>query len=419
MNLTMLRSRCLDEIHALHKSAENRAWTADEQGKFDTLEATVQDIDARLNLIESATATPVAPRSLPASRHRAMALSHSVRGVDDSAVLRSWLRVGTPMEQRDDAEVLSRAGHVAGASSLEFRALGKSAGAGLEVVPQSLFDTVSKTLAAYAPVRSVATIIRTDGGETLKVPTCDDTSNTGAIVAENAENTALDLTFSEVSLGAYKYSSRLLRVSNELLTDTGVNLVQFIGETLGERIGRAQSSHFLTGTGSSQPQGLLVGGTSVAAASSSTLAYADLVNLLVAINPAYLADGNAGSVAWMMHPTVFGLVRKLADANGNPLLQPMSEGGPARLFGYPVILVTEMASSIVAGAKSILFGNYRQYAIRDAGNLIVSRSADRFFEYDQQAFLALYRTDAKVLQAGAIKYLLHPGATTTTTTASP
>jgi HK97 family phage major capsid protein len=395
----------VDEIRALHAGAANREWTPEETSRFETLEAQVEDIDTRLNAIEGAS--PATPRSLPASRQRAL---WSSGGADDSAVLRSWLRIGSPMEQRGDAETLMKAGHVAGASSLEFRALGKSAGAGLEVVPQSLFDTVSKTLAAYAPVRSVATIIRTDRGETLKVPTCDDTNNVGSIVTEGAENTALDLTFSEVSLGAYKYSSRLVRVSNELLADTGVNLVQFIGETLGERIGRAQSAHFLTGTGSSQPQGLLVGGTSVAAANAATLTYADLVNLLVSINPAYLADGGSNSIAWMMHPTVFGVVRKLADNANNPLLQPMSEGGPARLFGYPVVLVTEMASSIAAGAKSIAFGNYRQYAIRDAGNLIVSRSADRFFEFDQQAFLALYRTDAKVLQGGAIKYLLHPGA---------
>jgi HK97 family phage major capsid protein len=412
LTLSKLRDRCVDEIRSLHAGASNRAWTSEEQQKFDALSAQVEDIDLRLGAVE--VAGSAAPRSLPASRQRGMWSSASSI-LDDSAVLRSWLRVGSPMEQRDDREVLSRAGHVAGASSLEFRALGKSATAGLETVPQSLFDTVSRTLASYAPVRSVASIIKTDGGENLKVPTCDDTSNLGAIVAENAENTALDMTFSEVSLGAYKYSSRLVRVSNELLNDTGVDLVRFIGEVLGERIGRAQSAHFLTGTGSSQPQGLLVGGTAVSAAGATTLVYNDLVNLLVSINPAYLADGGTGSVAWMMSPSIFGVLRKLSDSAGNPLLQPMSEGGPARLFGYPVVLVTEMASSIVAGAKSILFGNYRQYAIRDAGNLIVSRSGDRFFEYDQQVFLAFYRTDAKVLQSGAIKYLLHPTPTTTTT----
>ena len=91
-----------------------------------------------------------------------------------------------------------------------------------------------------APLRGICKLIQSDSGETLRIPINDDTSNTGSIIAENAEHTALDMSFTEIILGAYTYSSRLVKCSNELLQDTGIDLAAFLGQQLGERIGRAQ-----------------------------------------------------------------------------------------------------------------------------------------------------------------------------------
>ena len=66
-----------------------------------------------------------------------------------------------------------------------------------------------------------------------------------------------------------------------------------------------------------------------------------------------------------------------------------------------------MDSTFVATKKTVLFGNFDYYAIRDKANLVVARSADRFFVFNQTAFLALQRTDAKVLNAAAFRVLVH------------
>jgi HK97 family phage major capsid protein len=66
-----------------------------------------------------------------------------------------------------------------------------------------------------------------------------------------------------------------------------------------------------------------------------------------------------------------------------------------------------MDSTTAATKKTVLFGNFKQYLVRDAGTLVVARSNERYFEYNQSAFIALYRTDAKLLQAGAFRTLLH------------
>jgi HK97 family phage major capsid protein len=107
----------------------------------------------------------------------------------------------------------------------------------------------------------VATVIRTDTGAALPIPTSDDTSNKGAILGENTAASEVDVSFGQLVLDAYKYSSKYVLVSVEFLQDSSINVAEFIGKALGERIGRIQNDHFTTGTGSSQPNGIVTAAT--------------------------------------------------------------------------------------------------------------------------------------------------------------
>ena len=404
-------------VNRMESMSSKRELTPDEQAAWDSLVAQVEQIDQRLNDLEQAMADDIQSEANSISRLELLRRSNSNRqisrawignssAVADGEVLRSWLRIGTPAEADADRELLVRAGHGVG-NSLEFRALSKGAGVGAEIVPQSFYDVVNEAMKAYSPVRQLAQIISTTSGEDLRVPSVDDTSNTGAIIAEGTADTEQDVAFTEIVLKSYTYSSKIVRVSNELLADSGIDLAAYLGRILGERIGRAQASHFLTGTGSGQPQGVITAAGSVSAGSATAIAVNDLINLVSAVDRAYLADGSSNSIGWLMHPTIYGVIRKLADSTGQPIIQPVQDRGPASLLGYPVYFAPEMDSTLVATKKTVLFGNFNFYAIRDAGPLSVARSADRYFEYRQEAFMALYRTDAKVLQAGAFKVLVH------------
>ena len=387
-----------------------REFTPEETAAFEALRQQVEALDERLMALEDQQVAVEEGASRSSRRLTGpVPIGRNVPGQysqPEGCALRSWLRIGTPLETQGDRRTLERAGYSAGAHALEFRAQSHTAGAGNELVPSTLWSQVNQSLKAFAPIRNLAQVINTSGGETLRVPTVDDTSNSGAIVAENAAHAEQDAAFTEIAVGAYTYSSKLVRVSNELLQDSAIDLAAFLGAILGERIGRIQSAHFMTGTNSGQPQGVVSGAGTVAAASATAISTADLINLVAAIDPSYLADGT-GQVGWMMHPIVWGAIRKLADSNGQPLVQPIVDRGPATLLGYPVTISTEMDSTFANTKKSVLFGNFRHYLIRDAGSLSVARSNERYFEYNQSAFIALYRTDAKVLQAGAFKVLLH------------
>lgn len=398
-------------VNRIEKMA-SRDLNPDEQASWDELTQKVAEIDSRLIEIEREMSydptNDIQQNALRASMGRRSApMSGSFRsGPSDGDLLRSWLRMGTPGEKAEDSNILARRGYALGAKALEFRAQTKgTASAGGYTVPVGFLAEVQRAMIAMAPIRKIARIISTDTGESLKIPTNDDLSNVGAIVSEAAEHTEVAMTFGEISLGAYTYSSKLLKVSNELLMDSGVNLEAFLGESLGERIGRAQSAHFMTGTGSGQPEGVITAASTTSAGSATAIAASDLVNLVRDVDPAYL--DNSDSVAFVMHKSIWAVIRKLADSQGRFLVGDLGGGAPPQILGYPVYLTNDMDSTVAATKKTVLFGNFKNYAIRDVNSLVVSQSSDRYFEYNMTAFLALQRSDAKVLQPAAFRVLLH------------
>jgi len=253
---------------------------------------------------------------------------------------------------------------------------------------------------AFGGMRQVSTVLRTDTGGPLPIPTCNDTGNTGAILAENTTTTALDAVFAQLVLDAYKYSSRHILVSVELMQDSAINMDAFMGRILGERLGRITNTHYTTGTGSSQPNGVatasglgVTGGAGVAGA----FTYNNLVDLLHSVDPAYRVGGNVG---WMMRDATVGAIRKLVDGQSRPLWEPsMQAGDPDRVMGYPIYINQDVAA-VALSARSVLFGNFSKYLIRDVREIILLRLNERYADLHQVAFLAFMRTDGDLLDAG-------------------
>jgi HK97 family phage major capsid protein len=74
-------------------------------------------------------------------------------------------------------------------------------------------------------------------------------------------------------------------------------------------------------------------------------------------------------------------------------------------MGFPVILNNSMASSVATTAKTIAFGDFEQFYIRDAGPLEIRRLDERYADAYETGFLAVGRRDSKVVQTNAIKLL--------------
>jgi HK97 family phage major capsid protein len=272
--------------------------------------------------------------------------------------------------------------------------------AGGYTIPAGFLAELERKTLFFNPLRSVARVITTETGNSLPIPCIDDTSNTGALGAEVTAATVLDMAFTAVTLGAYRYQSLVL-CSNELLQDNGINLASEIGGLLGERIGRSEAAAFATGTGSSQPEGVVTGSSAgITAANATSITLVDLQGLVNSLDWSYQINGK-----FMMHQSVWTAILKLQDSQGRPLVADLINGNEPKLFGREVIINNNMASSIVTTAKTMLFGDFQKFIIRDSSQLEITRMNERYAEQYATGFLATGRRDSKVLQSSAIKRL--------------
>lgn len=265
-------------------------------------------------------------------------------------------------------------------------------------------------LLQFGGVRQVATVVRTANGNDLPWPTTNDTSNTGALLGEGLEHTELDIQFDQLVLNAFKYTSRLIKVSVEYLQDNAINAPEVIGRLLGERIGRITNANFTTGTGNSQPNGIVTAATSssVTTAGATTITYDNLVDLEHSVDPAYRGPG----ARFMFNDTTLKILKKIkvpqfsGDTAGVPLWKMgMTAGDPDTINGYPYTINQQMASG--NASKAILFGDLSKYLVRDVLDVQFKRLDERYAEFGQVAFLAFSRHDGDLLDAGThpVKYL--------------
>ena len=285
----------------------------------------------------------------------------------------------------------------------EWRAQSTTDAQGGYTIPEGFSGQLESTMVAYGGLRRVARVIRTESGNDIPWPTNNDTGNSGSILAENTQVSEQDTTFGSKLLQAHKYTSDMVRVSQELLSDSFFPLGEELGRMLGERIGRAQAAHFVSGTGSSQPEGIITGGTSgVTAASASAITFDELIDLEASLDPAYAASPNVG---WAMNKSTKAAVRKLKDSNGQYLWQiGTTASDPDTLLGKPVVVIQEMDDISTANKPGVI-ADFSKYIIRDSQGLRMRRLQERFADYDQVAFVGFMRTDALVLQSAAVKYL--------------
>jgi HK97 family phage major capsid protein len=101
-------------------------------------------------------------------------------------------------------------------------------------------------------------------------------------------------------------------------------------------------------------------------------------------------------------------LRKLKDKYGRPCWETsMAQGEPDKIFGFGYQIDNAMAG-IGAGNISVAFGDWSNYCVRDVLGFTLVRFNELYMANYQRAVQAFMRTDAKLLQASAFSYLIHP-----------
>jgi len=270
---------------------------------------------------------------------------------------------------------------------------------GAYLVPQGFQYELEQALKTYGGMFQVARILPTPTGNTLLWPTSNDTAVLGEQIAENTPVSQANPSISNVQLNAWKYSTKMVNVSNELLQDSAFDIDGYLRELFVARLGRILNQRFTIGAGTTEPVG--IAGTSVGATAGPTatnagqVSYDDLVELEHSVDPAYRQGAK-----FMLHDSTLKVIKKLKDAQGHPLwVSGVAYKSPDTILGYEYVINQDMPA-IGTGNKQILFGALNKYIIRSVKELAIVRLNERYAELGQTAFIGFARYDGALIDAG-------------------
>lgn len=290
----------------------------------------------------------------------------------------------------------------AGMSEREARALAVgTTAAGGATVAQEFYNVLETAMLQFGGARQVrSTIMRTATGASMPMPQADDTGNIGELLGENTGAGEQDINFTQAQLDAYKYSSKSVKVSIELLQDSAFNLATWLGERLGERIGRITNQHFTTGDGSGKPQGFVTGAPEGFTSANTDAIHVDadeddLLELFHSVDPSYRMNAE-----WTFNDGTLKEIKKLKDADNRPLWVPgIAVREPDSIHGKPYVINQDMPD-LGAGNKPIVFGDFSRFIIRDVMDVMLMRLEELYAESGQVAFIAFSRHDSVLNDAG-------------------
>lgn len=293
----------------------------------------------------------------------------------------------------------------------EQRAQSTTSTAGGYTIPEGFVNNLEQARLSFGGILEAADTIYTATGNTLPFPTTNDTANTGALLAENTQDSEQDITFGVVELGAYKYTSKIVRVSKELVQDSAFNMDALISENIfKERLYRILNTHFTTGDGSSKPKGVVTATTnSYTAPSASAITNKDLTELEHKVDPAYRVRGNA-KCGYMFSDVTFKELKSLTvgTSDSRPIWQPSyAVGAPDTINGWRYWINQDLDDVNTSGNKSILFGDFSKYKIRIVRDYTLVRLQERYADFHQVGYIGFMRADGDLINAGThpIAYL--------------
>ena len=269
------------------------------------------------------------------------------------------------------------------------------------LVPDEFERTLVEALEEENVFRTLAHVIRTSSGD-RKIPVVASKGSASWVDEEGAYQESDDA-FSQVSIGAYKLGT-MIKVSEELLTDSVFDLEAYISKEFARRIGAREEESFFNGDGKGKPLGILAaaGGAEVGvtAASATAITADEVIDLFYSLKAPYRKNA-----VWVLNDATVKQIRKLKDTTGQYLWQPsLVAGTPDTILGRPVKTSAFMPTA-AAGAKTIAFGDFKYYWIADRQGRTFKKLSELYAANGQVGFMGTQRVDGKLILPEAIKVL--------------
>ncbi|MBA7614376.1 hypothetical protein ES703_21640 [subsurface metagenome] len=349
-------------------------------GKIDKAQERLDEIETKMNR------PPIEiPKDDSPLKTKAGQFHYEVKSAYDKAFFDTYLRKGQKFLAPEESKALiigsdPSAGYL---TSVEY---------GREII---------KAITEFSPIRAEATVRSTMGTEITfpKRSALPDTHWVGEI-SERVEDASFE--YKMEKLTPHEVIS-FKKLSLQQIEDAAFNLASELGEAFGEAFGLKEGTAFVTGSGVTQPEGILthagVGETETAAA--GVIDADDIMGF-----PYLIAKGYRKNAKWYMNDVTLAIVRKFKSATEELYIftDPIA-GDPAKLAGYPIVSCPDMPD-IAEEAYPIVFGDMRKaYMIVDRIAFAIQELRERYAEYGMVGFIARKRVDGQVVLPAAIRKL--------------
>jgi HK97 family phage major capsid protein len=234
-------------------------------------------------------------------------------------------------------------------------------------------------------------------GLTARVPIDNEADVVFASVAEAGSvlQDAPAISYKDFTLVKY---GKTINLSWELLRDEDANLQSFLSNWVARGLAATENTAIMTELRASGTAGLTL---DVATA----VGYTEIPEMVGKLAPEYQANAK-----WILNPATVAYIQGVNSASSF-LFAPgaTSYAGMPSLWGFPVIQ-TAQASSLVASAKSLIFGDFSFVGYRRSTSLTVIRDPYTVANLGQLRLVYWFDFVPGVLQAEAIQYATHPSA---------
>lgn len=347
--------------------AETRAFTTEEQEKFDNIEAQIHSIDATIEREE---------------RARNIGTKKPEPKVNETT---------------EEAEIRAFANYVrkeAGLPLVENRAgeQNMTMGNNGAIIPTTIAQKIIKAVKDICPIFAKATMYHVKG--ILKVPVWGKANSTHDITVgyqtEFTDITADSGKFTSVDLSGY-LAGALTLIGKSVINNGDIDVVNFIVSEMAEEIAAFLEKELLSGTGSNSATGALNTTNTLTTAAATAITADELIDLQAKIKQVYQTNA-----CWIMNPATFTAIRKLKDGNNRYLLQDdYTSEFPYRLLGKPVYLSDNMPT-IAAGAKTVLYGDLSGLSVNMREDVQIQILLEKYATQHAVGVVSWFEFDSKV-----------------------
>ncbi len=404
------RAELLDKAAGMIKDAEltDRDFTAEEAGQYDGLIAEADSLEARALRLEQMGGLQPAEQTV--TRRQAPAVLSIPRGDNETRALAHFFRTGRA-EHLGDLRQQDEFGQYGLTINLprERRAVVDStmnittAADGGYLVPTGFASRVAARMTEIRLADRLRLTRVTGRGTTVNFPFQNADPQVFAATSEQADDLSTnDYERDALVIGQKAFTlakkTKKLQLTEELLDDEDVNILDFIGGSIGKSVGLTHNAMLITELAAN-------GSTLKTFASATAIAAGEPEDIVFGSTIAYYLD-DAGSVGWVMRPSTFG---DIASITGNARLYAETPGGSfsREILGYPVFYSNAVAAT-AASAKDVYFGNWSYVGFREDPALRIIMDP-----YSEDGVLVLkysFRAVYGVLIAGAVGFGVHPSS---------